>query len=62
MENENAPKASPAPTPEDGSNATPKLPYTPPKLEEFGDVRELTQGGANNVNTDIAGASVALTG
>ena len=41
--------AKPSPVTNDKS---PKLPYAPPKLKEYGDIRELTLGGLVSSTTD----------
>jgi hypothetical protein len=61
MNNENAPNADAKPS--SGANdKAPKRAYTAPKLKQYGDIRELTLGNVNNVNTDAAGVSIVTTG
>jgi hypothetical protein len=61
MDNESVPNADAKPS-HVTNDETPKLPYAPPKLQQYGDIRELTRGSTNNVNPDAAGVSIAITG
>jgi len=51
MNNESAPNADAKPS-HVTNDETPKLPYAPPKLQQYGDIRELTRGGSGTPLSD----------
>ena len=60
MDDENVPSTDAKPSPAT-NDKTPKLPYTPPKLKQYGDIRELTLGTGATLPTDPGGIS-SVTG
>jgi hypothetical protein len=59
MNNEDVPNSDAESSPVTNEKS-PKRPYIAPKLKEYGDIRELTQGGNGPVPTDPTTASIPV--
>ena len=60
MNNENVPSTDAKPSTVTNEK-TAKRPYAAPKLKQYGNIRELTQGANNNTNIDVLSASPVVT-